>query len=158
MGDSNRFLVFAKFIARNYKPCKVADVAGGIGLVSHYLNEIGFHSTVIDPRKIKPSNQYPLSHYQFSQIPRIRSLFSENMEEDYDLIVGLHPDEATEVIIQSAIHKHIAVVPCCHFWNGIESHGSPDMKTTICRFLQRHNLHYSITTLPMSGKNIVIWT
>jgi uncharacterized UPF0146 family protein len=93
MGDSNRFLVFAKFIARNYKPCKVADVAGGIGLLSHYLKEMSFDSTVIDP-----------------------------------------------------------------IWNGIESHGSPNMTTTICRFFQRHNLHYSITTLPMSGKNTVIWT
>ena len=158
MGDPNRFQVFSQFVARNFSPCKVADVAGGIGLTSHYLNLLDFQSTVIDPRRIQHSNNIPISYYHFTQLKRIRSEFNASMIPDYDLIVGLHPDQATEVIVHASRHVPIAVVPCCNFWTGVEDHGSPSLVSTISLCLNKHDIPFRQTALPMSGKNIVIWT
>ncbi len=46
MGDNRRFEVTARFIADNYRPCRVADVAGGRGNLSKELTKHGFECTV----------------------------------------------------------------------------------------------------------------
>lgn len=105
MGDSCRFKIFADFIARNYKPCKVADVAGGKGILSWELQKRGFEPTIIDPRV----------RYNIQRFKAIKSLFKEEFVNNFDLLIGMHPDGATEPIIRYAkkYNKKFAVVPCC---------------------------------------------
>lgn len=140
MGDSNRFQVMANFIKRNFRPCRIADVAGGEGQLTKILNSMGFNSIVIDPRKIK------------NNVPHIRSCYKNNMDDDFDLIIGLHPDEATETICHSS--KPFIIVPCCDHWQGIEKHGASNLYITIERFFHKHKIKYQIIYLPITGKNI----
>ena len=41
--------------------------------------------------------------------------FGETIKETFDLLVGMHPDEATDVIVSEAIKRNISFVvcPCC---------------------------------------------
>jgi hypothetical protein len=34
----------------------------------------------------------------------------------YDVIIGLHPDEALREVVNSARVRPVVVVPCCNFW------------------------------------------
>lgn len=157
MGDIHRFQVTASFICHNFKPCRVADVAGGSGLLSYFLKENGFEPSVIDTRKnTSLSPKYKNLIKTKSAIPRIRKSFTNKMVEDFDLIVGLHPDEATESICAAAKQKSIVVIPCCSYWDGIENHGSSNMVETIEKFFTKNGIKYFKTQLPFSGKNVVL--
>ena len=43
--------------------------------------------------------------------------FSAESAGYYDLIVGLHPDEATRAVAEAALVRPVLVVPCCNFWS-----------------------------------------
>lgn len=104
MGDSRRFIVTAEFIARNFPRIKtVLCVADGKGHLAALLNKAGYNATIIDPA------------YKGSQ-KRLKGLFYRDTDvQEYDLLVGLHPDEATAEIIHAAKNssKHALIVPCC---------------------------------------------
>jgi len=40
-----------RFLLENYKPCNVADIGGGKGLLAYILINSGWRATVIDPLK-----------------------------------------------------------------------------------------------------------
>lgn len=150
MGDCRRFTVLAEFVARNFPPeefQKVADVAGGSGQLSIELNKKGYNSTLIDPRK-----------KVLKGISHKRKCWKSSMSDDYDLIVGLHPDETTEELCNSTYFRPIVLVPCCKHWKGIESHGSHSQKETVRRFFSKNRIVYRETVLKINGKNTVFWT
>ena len=35
----------------------------------------------------------------------------------YDLIVGLHPDEATRAVAEAALARPTILIPCCNYWS-----------------------------------------
>lgn len=35
----------------------------------------------------------------------------------YDLVIGLHPDDALREVVNSARVRPVVVVPCCNFWS-----------------------------------------
>ena len=160
MGDRRRFEVLADFVQRNFPPpLKIADVAGGQGNLSLLLAQRGYNCTVIDPRKTNLSKkERQLANRKKIHFERIRSRFSSDMANSYDLIIGLHPDEATEAICCAAHSKPVVLVPCCRYWNGIESHGSPNLAETIRRFFRRNKIDWWETLLKMNGKNLVFVT
>lgn len=144
MGDSRRFEVTAKFIARNFNPCSVADVAGGRGSLSKELVKYGFECTVIDPR-----------HNQMPGLKAMHRKFDHSLARKFDLVVGLHPDEATEELcVVAASGVRTVIVPCCNMWRGIENHGSGSLANTIRLYLGKHNVDWWETILPMNGKNL----
>jgi len=109
MGDKRRFDLTAKSIAKQFpdRNLRIADVAGGKGYLNLALRNLGYHDvTTFDKRKPGKRVRTVETQYRF---------FSEEMAVDYDLIVGLHPDEATDVIVVSACRhdKKFYVVPCC---------------------------------------------
>jgi len=82
------------------------------------------------------------------------------------LIVGMHPDEATEPIVDTALRygKPFAVVPCCVF-----PHSNPHRKLAdgtpvaqheqFCEYLRQKAPHVSKTVLPsFEGRNIVVYS
>ena len=157
MGDPRRFDVTAKFIATNFPPPRrVADVAGGQGNLSLLLVERGYDCSVIDPRKTALSKRERRhSRRQRLAFERIRAQFQPEMAEGFDLVVGLHPDGATEAICHAALVCPVVLVPCCKYWQGMESHGSPSLVETVRRCFRRLRVEWWETFLPMSGKRLV---
>lgn len=166
MGDSRRFDLLAQFIesiAPN-KKIHIADVAAGKGYLSLALKQRGYKNIV----SFEPNPRNKDRHLD------MRARMFEGGH--FDLIVGLHPDEATDVILQSAINTGATavVVPCCAkptIWKfnppihydrrGIPPHRQDQ---TYQKWMQHlltesrvRKLFLKQTTLPMEGRNIVLW-
>ncbi len=100
---------------------------------------------MIDPR-----------HDQMPGLKVMHRKFERKIAGKFDLVVGLHPDEATEEICAATLGDSKAViVPCCNYWKGVESHGSASLADTIRRYFDKHNVDYWETLLSISGKNLV---
>ncbi len=81
------------------------------------------------------------------------------MADYYDLIVGLHPDEAIREVVESAKVRPILVVPCCNFWDRSKKLGSKEMVEEITKWLRENNIRYEIIYFHFKGpKNIGILT
>lgn len=150
MGDSRRNSIFASFIKRNYKVSSVLVVADGKGELASELLKQGFSVRVIEN---KPRFQGHLP----KGLKYTKGWFTEDSPVFEDIIVGMHPDEATSEIVLAAKKnkKKFAVVPCCvvgRFSDGI-THSQ-----------QWHSRLRSLyggareTTLPFGGKNTVIFS
>ncbi len=106
-GDPRRFEVVADFLAETYPSLRyVADVAGGQGMLSRLLAKRGFEPEVVDPRGncLVGVNNRP-------------EPYTAALADYYDLVVGLHPDQALRPVVESAVHRPVFVVPCCNFWD-----------------------------------------
>lgn len=113
MGDPLRFDVFARFIAHLIPPAvratmRVADIAAGKGALSWALMRQGF-------RRITPFEPAPRRGGQVTRLGIAVRDFTPDDAKDFDLVVGMHPDEATDCILAgAAAHGALAVVcPCC---------------------------------------------
>lgn len=155
MGDTKRGIEFAKFIKRNYPKNKFKTViipADG-NLVT--ANELASHFdsiVVIDPK--------PRKRPKSPNIKLRGGLFFSDSDIEADLILGMHPDEATgEIIEYSKINRvPFAIVPCCALGKF-----SP-RKTTYSGWLnilkQRISgfTSFKETILDIKGRNIIIYT
>lgn len=150
-GDDSRFEIIAAFIHDRFGNSikYIADVAGGQGMLSRILNKkYNYESEVIDPR-----------HYQVVGVSNRECEYSSDMAEYYDLIVGLHPDEAVREVVKSSIYRPVLVVPCCNFWDRTKKLGTKEMVEEISKWLNEHNIKYEIVTFNFKGpKNIGILT
>ena len=108
MGDRRRFDLFAELIRKNFNPAQyksIADVAAGKGYLQVALREKGF----------KEVRSFDLRRKVFHGLDYRRILFDSTIPGKFDLICGMHPDEATDVIIDTAARLRIPFVlcPCC---------------------------------------------
>jgi hypothetical protein len=103
MADLRRFSAFAQFLAERFDTGRVFDVAGGMGKLNEALTARGAHVVTFDRR------------HRHLSVPYFERVFTLDEPCDADLVVGLHPDGATRVIIDyAALHRiAFAVVPCC---------------------------------------------
>lgn len=125
MGDRNRALEFADFLHTTFPQSRcVADVAGGHGELSFWLKEFGHESVVIEPRdsRLPPKLARELRKRAVrtgvvTTISRIAARIEDVDLAGFDLVAGLHPDQATEPAIRAALAAGLdfAVVPCCVF-------------------------------------------
>lgn len=150
MGDSRRFQVFADFIAKHYSSkMRVADIAAGKGYLSLALKERGFDNVTafdIRSRVVKGLRFF-------------RRNFTVEDARDFDLLIGLHPDEATDVIIFAATKfgKKFAVVPCCEktlvskYWGG-------GWLKHLSKISSENGVEPKVCQLKMTGRNIVMWS
>ena len=150
-GDDSRFDEVAKFVYDNFGNTitHIADVAGGQGLLTKVLNKkYNYESEVIDPRK-----------HQIKGVPGRQILYSNDMADFYDLIIGLHPDEATIEVVKSACKRPVLVIPCCNHWDKTKKLGSKELISDICVYLQGEDVDYDIIKFYFKGpKNIGILT
>lgn len=160
MGDPRRNVVFAEFIAATWPDIRlrIADVAGGKGELAAELYRRGFRSVVTFDKRRNRANP-ARSHYRYA-------FFEPEMADDFDLLVAMHPDEATDVVMAAAIERRLpyAVVPCCArpqawpFDEGLD----PDIRQ---RLWFVHLIHRAkdkgsaveMRALPMSGANVVLF-
>jgi hypothetical protein len=151
MGDSRRFDMFAKLVKRNFNPRQykfIADIAGGQGYLQLALKENGFENVLtFDVRR----NRLRKLNYR-------TRFFDESIRDEFDLIVGMHPDEATDVIIAEAAKRKIPFVicPCCIkptatvFWG---SHAFGSWFDHLKRFAMKLGFICTEEKLPMNGKS-----
>lgn len=103
---------------------------------------------------------FPLSHTEISLDPHLSDVLAHA-----SFIIGVHPDQVTESIVDIAIHLRIpfAVIPCCVFTKlfperRISSTGAV-VRTyeELVEYLKakHHNIAQSI--LPFYGRNIVLY-
>ena len=150
-GSVDRFEEVAAFIYDRFGNSikYIADVAGGQGMLSRILNKkYNYESEVIDPR-----------HYQVVGVNNRECEYKSDMADYYDLIVGLHPDEAIRDVVESALVRPILVLPCCNFWDKSKKLGTKEMVNEICIWLKSNHIKYEVITFNFKGpKNIGILT
>jgi hypothetical protein len=150
-GAPERFEVVAGFIYEYFgkKIRYIADVAGGRGMLTRILNKkYGYESEVIDPRG-----------YTLVGTPSRKEEFKAEMAKFYDLIVGLHPDEATKEVARAAIYTSTLLIPCCNFWDKTKKLGRDALIDEITQSYKDKKIKYEIYTFQFnSPKNIGVLT
>jgi len=148
-GDETRFEIIAEYVYNRFgKNVKyIADVAGGQGLLSRILNKkYNYEAEVIDPRG-----------YVLKGVPSKQAEYSPSMANYYDLIIGLHPDEATRAVAESALYRPILLVPCCNEWDKTQKLGSRELIQAIVDYLDNNGVPNETVTFGFKGpKNIGI--
>ncbi|HGJ65148.1 TPA: hypothetical protein ENS27_07130, partial [bacterium] len=127
-GDTRRFEVVADFIIERFSENVkyIADVAGGQGLLTRILSKKGnFICELIDPRPIA-----------LKGINHRKEEFTADMAGFYDLLIGLHPDEAMQELAKSALIKPVVMIPCCNFWSE-EKLGTEELLSAVENFYKK---------------------
>ena len=145
----------------------VLDVAGGKGEISQRLAEANISSTVIDPRDCRKGRDRGVKH--------ILQNFDSSMWNDASFepllrkcscVVGMHPDQATEPIVDFAIamNKPFAVIPCCVFPKQsvfrTNQQNDQDLVVTyedFVSYLQSKHPDLRRHCLEFKGRNVVIY-
>ncbi len=125
MGDRARAEVFASFIWKTFpEAVSIADVAGGHGDLSYWLAIGGREPTIIDPRAARfpkwiqrDLRKRRLRGERTNPIRRVVASVEDVELGEFDLVVALHPDQATEPTILGCLASGVdfAIVPCCVF-------------------------------------------
>ena len=76
--------------------------------------------------------------------------FDSSMTDYYDLIIGLHADEATRPVAQAALSRPVVLVPCCNFWSE-EKLGRDELLDAIEAHYGRHNVSFERVEFPFKG-------
>ncbi|CCI50514.1 unnamed protein product [Albugo candida] len=152
----------------------VVDVAGGRGEISFDLwNRRGIPTTLIDPRPLVVSKRRlkQLAKYGREQCPHIESCLTDELIAKFgklfnscSLLVGMHPDEATEAIVDTslALRKPFAVVPCCVMTRKFPERRSRDgtfvaTYSNFVQYLMEKDARIKTSFLPFAGQNQVLY-
>jgi len=150
MGDPKRNEVFASFIRRNFPKAETAlVVADGHGLLARKLANKKFKVRVIENNPRFAGRRHKRIQYE-------KGWFTRNTSVVEDVVVGMHPDEATAEIILAAesAKKGWAVVPCC--LKGVEASGVHNFAGWLRKLASLAPCRS--THLKMTGKNTVLWS
>lgn len=75
----------------------------------------------------------------------------------YDLIVGLHPDEATRDVAEAATVRPVVLVPCCNFWDRSRRLGTKPLVDAIGTWYAEQGVAFEVVTLDFRGpKNLAL--
>jgi|GEM_PF-4374043 len=152
MGDSRRHRVFARFIRRQFgrKASTILVVADGKGELARALANKGFRVRVVEA---KPR----FSGRGHKRIQYTAGWFDESAPVPEDVIVAMHPDEATGEVVLAAkrLRKPFAVVPCCI--KGKLSSGVGSFAGWVNKLMAAHGNCRRAVLKGMNGKNVVIY-
>jgi hypothetical protein len=182
-----RATIFATWLIETYGIDELAvgkgvlDIAGGKGKLSIQLALQGkIQSTVIDPlvrkhgdkldpigaKRIRKANApHPnLLSKEFNRTTFLGMGEQEDLIKESSMLVGLHPDEPTEDILDMALQygKNVAIVPCCVFpcFFPLRTLSDGRFVNTYEEFLEYLLLkddRLRKTNLPFQGRNTVIY-
>ena len=154
MGDSRRFYLMAELIAAqfpNYKDREIADVAGGKGYLKSELHRLQYRRVKVIDRRHRLAKARPGREYAY---------FDYRSRDRYALVVGMHPDEATDHIILYAVKNTVpfVVCPCCIKPSATLYQGKLTQKNWIEHLAHLSQDSHTISrfTLRMTGKNEVL--
>lgn len=146
-GDPGRFQVLADYIAGKYKGRvkTVADVAGGQGMLTKILRKkYNFEAEVVDTRE-----------HVLVGVQHRREEYMAEMAGYYDLIVGLHPDQATKAVAASALVRPTILIPCCNFWTRERKLGREALLAEIEKFYRENKVVFKRVVFGFEGpKNV----
>lgn len=156
---------FAKWLVDNgFGRGPVIDVGGGRGSLAWQLQcEYGIECLTVDPCVAKPlcKRRRNILRKRGLDAPRRVTATLQDVAHligTCSALVGLHPDEVTEPIVDYALKfgKPFAVVPCCVFAHLFDRpHVSSYHK--FCDYLANKDPSIRIDFLPVDGKNKVIY-
>lgn len=150
-GDPKRFEVLADYIYQCFgnKIKTIADVAGGQGMLSRILKKkYNYDSEVVDTRK-----------YVLLGVKHRQAEYVAQMADYYDLVVGLHPDQATRPVVESAIVTRTLLIPCCNFWDQSRKLGREAMLAEIEEYYDTHKIKWERVVFDFEGpKNVGLIT
>jgi hypothetical protein len=155
MGDPARFRLMADVIATEFpnRSARIADVAGGKGGLKAELYRRDFHRVTCWDRRRRHAKGRPGQRYQ---------LFTyEHADRNYDLVVAMHPDEATDHAILYAAMRGVpcVVCPCCIKPSALPYDGRQTFEAWngyLIRLALERRMRVTTLTLPMTGRNVVI--
>jgi hypothetical protein len=103
MADKRRFALFAQFLVETFDAPRIFDVAGGQGRLNEALTLRGRQVITFDRK------------HKHLPVPYAERIFTLEEPCACDLVVGLHSDGATRIIIDYAARHRVpfAIVPCC---------------------------------------------
>jgi hypothetical protein len=142
MADKRRFDLFAELICARFEAPRIFDVAGGLGKLNEALVSRGRRVTTFDLRH----KHLPIEYAQ--------RRFTLEEPCAAELVVGMHPDGATRVIIDYAATHQVpfAIVPCCSD-NGMPY--KPWMRH-LAELATQQGLSCEEALLPMEGRARVL--
>jgi hypothetical protein len=148
-GDPERFAVTARFVADTFGRTvhHIADVAGGQGMLARVLaKRYNYAAEVVDPRG-----------WTLTGVDASATAFDAHDASYYDLIIGLHPDEATRAVVEAATVRPVIVVPCCNFWDASRKLGRDALLDAIAEHYEACGVTYERVALPFKGpKNLAL--
>ncbi|HVO30788.1 MAG TPA: hypothetical protein VMV18_08630 [bacterium] len=142
MADKRRFDLFADWLVERFPAPRIFDIAGGMGKLNEALTSRGRAVTTFDTR------------WKHLDVRYAQRIFTLDEPCDCDLLVGMHPDGATRVIVEYAA-KHglpFAVVPCCSD-NGMSY--KPWLRH-IAETARTHGFAVEEATLAMEGRARIV--
>lgn len=146
-GDPKRFEVLAAFIRKYYgnEIKHIADVAGGQGMLTRFLHKkYNYDAEVIDTRE-----------YVLVGVKHRKEEYTSTMADYYDLVVGLHPDQATRAVVDSSLIRPTVLVPCCNFWDRTKTLGRDALLNEISKYYDENKVKWNRIVLNFEGpKNI----
>ena len=183
---SKRAKIFAAWLLKEFgEDCLqqhggVLDIAGGKGNLSIELSVIGanIQCTIIDPfirrksahGKFLPNKEMKRIQKVHGKVPQHVAKYFLNNEESNRLVkasscvVGLHPDQPTEDIVDLALqhNKPFAIIPCCVFpclfpTRKLRSGKFVQSYEDFVEYLLQKDKRCQTTTLNFEGKNLVIY-
>ena len=158
------------------------DIAGGRGDLAFELSvTYDLKCVVIDPRQ---TQTFIRKKYQRKRVKKcgkedqelyqtINKEFNLNFFENHPdfkksttLVIGLHPDQATEPLVDSCLNLNLpfAVIPCCVFSHEnpqriLQNGTIPNTYELFCEYLmQKDSKNLSTEHLAFKGRNKVIFT
>jgi hypothetical protein len=145
-GDPGRFEAVAEFIYLRYgrEIRYIADVAGGRGMLCRILaKRYNYDCEVVDPRG-----------WTLRGVSNQSVEFDPSFASYYDLIVGLHPDQATRAVAAAALVRPAILIPCCNFWSE-EKLGRDELVEAIAGYYRKRGVKFERIVFTFSGpKNI----
>jgi len=118
----------------------IADIAGGQGMLTRMLCKKNYEAEVVDPRG-----------YTLKGVSSRTEEFNPNMADYYHLIIGLHPDEATRAVVESAKVTPTLIIPCCNFWDRTKTLGRDALIAEIQKYYDKNGVEYEKLVLDFKG-------
>jgi hypothetical protein len=135
----------------------------------------GVKTTLLEPRSLKLTKKQAkiVKEKELEIFDQIQAFFEEDLWMDPEcpavvkncaVVVGLHPDQATEPIVDFALfhNKPFAVVPCCvfpHLWphRQLASGKSVVDYAEFIEYLKQKDTRIKVEFLNLSGRNRVLF-
>ena len=143
MADKRRFELFADLVTRAFPGARRAfDIAGGMGKLNQALTARGLDVLTFDKR------------WKHADVKYAQRLFTLDEPCTCDVLVGMHPDGATRIIVEYAARhaRPFAIVPCCSD-NGMPY--KPWMRH-LAELGRERGLEVTEDALPMQGRARVL--
>lgn len=146
-GAPERFEVVADYVYQEFgnKIKYVADVAGGQGMLARIMRKkYNYEVEVIDSRG-----------WTLVGVKNRKEIYTADMATFYDLIIGLHPDEATRAVAESAKFRPTILIPCCNCWDKTKRLGREALLSEISKYYDQQKISYKKVVFDFnSSKNV----